>query len=94
QVDTVLLLSRVTCEGSRGAVFNPLVLPRLQDVCTLAKKAGVELDLQVAGSIKRQHIPQLLAAGTTAIAFGGALYSVPNMTSEVTEIRKLVQEKV
>ncbi|NOZ49821.1 MAG: ribulose-phosphate 3-epimerase [Chloroflexi bacterium] len=93
QLDAVLLLSRVTGEGSRGAVFNPLVLPRLRAVCAMAEAAGLKLDLQVAGSVKRQHIPQLLAAGTTAIAFGGGLYRLPDMATEVAEMRKLAQEQ-
>lgn len=93
QLDAVLLLSRVTGEGSRGAVFNPLVLPRLRAVRAMAEAAGAMLDYQVAGSVKRQHIPQLLAAGATAIAFGGGLYRLPDMATEVAEMRKLVQEQ-
>jgi len=92
-LDAVLLLSRVTGEGSHGAVFNPLVLPRLRAVRTLAHAAGVSPDVQVAGSVKREHIPALVAAGATAIAFGGGLYRVPDMAAEVTAMRKLIQEQ-
>jgi ribulose-phosphate 3-epimerase len=92
-LDAVLLLSRVTGEGSHGAVFNPLVLPRIRAVRGMAETAGVELDIQVAGSVKRQHVPDLAAAGATAIAFGGGLYRVPDMAVEVSEMRKLVQEQ-
>ncbi len=88
--DAVLLLSRVTGEGSKGAVFNPLVLPRLQAVREMAARANTALDIQVAGSVKRQHIPELVAAGATAIAFGGGIYRVPDMAEEVVGMRKLV----
>jgi len=92
-LDAVLLLSRVTGEGSHGAVFNPLVLPRIRAVRGMAEAAGVDLDIQVAGSVKRQHVPDLAAAGATAIAFGGGLYRAPDMAAEVSEMRKLVQEQ-
>ncbi len=92
-LDAVLLLSRVTGEGSRGAVFNPLVLPRVRAVRSLAQAAGLSLDVQVAGSVKRRHIPDLVAAGATAIAFGGGLYRLPDMAAEVVEMRKLVEEQ-
>jgi ribulose-phosphate 3-epimerase len=88
--DAVLLLSRVTGEGGKGAVFNPLVLPRLQTVREMAASANTSLDIQVAGSVKRQHIPELVANGATAIAFGGGIYRVPDMAAEVVEMRKLV----
>lgn len=91
-VDAILLLSRVTGEGSRGAVFNPLVLPRIAVARALADAAGADLDIQVAGSVKRQHIPELVGAGATSIAFGGGLYRVPDMAVEVAEMRKLVEE--
>ena len=91
--DAVLLLSRVTGEGSKGAVFNQLVLPRLQAVRDMAARANTSLDIQVAGSVKRQHIPELIAAGATSIAFGGGIYRVPDMATEVVEMRKLAEDQ-
>lgn len=88
-VDAVLLLSRVTGEGARGAAFNPLVLPRLRMVRTLAEAAGKTVDIQVAGGVKRAHVADLVAAGATTLALGGGLYKVPDMAQEVDEIRKL-----
>ena len=88
-VNAVLLLSRVTGEGSKGAVFNPLVAPRVQAVREMADRTNTILDIQVAGSVKRQHIPDLVTAGATAIAFGGGIYRVPDMAEEVVEMRKL-----
>ncbi len=88
-VDAVLLLSRVTGEGARGAAFNPLVLPRLRTVRTLAEAAGKTVDIQVAGGVKRTHVADLVAAGATTLALGGGLYKVPDMAQEVAEIRKM-----
>ena len=88
-VDAVLLLSRVTGEGARGAAFNPLVLPRLRTVRTLAEAAGKTVDIQVAGGVNRTHVADLVAAGATTLALGGGLYKVPDMAQEVDEIRKL-----
>jgi len=91
-IDSILLLSRVTGEGSRGAVFNPLVLPRIETVHKMAIAAGVALDIQVAGSVQRQHVPDLIAAGATTIALGGGIYRVPDMAVEVAALRAVAKE--
>lgn len=88
-IDAVLLLSRVTGEGSRGASFDPLVLPRLQTVRAMVEEAQATVDIQVAGGVKRHHIPDLAAAGATALAMGGGLYRVPDMAQEVSDMRNL-----
>jgi ribulose-phosphate 3-epimerase len=88
-IDAVLLLSRVTGEGSRGASFDPLVLPRLRTVREMVAAAQATVDIQVAGGVKRQHIPDLVAAGATALAMGGGLYRVPDMAQEVLDMRNL-----
>jgi ribulose-phosphate 3-epimerase len=89
-VDAVLLLSRVTGEGAKGAAFNPLVLPRIQTVRTMAQAANPALDLQVAGGVKREHVANLATHGASALALGGGLYQVADMAAEVAAIRRLV----
>ena len=91
-IDSILLLSRVTGEGSRGAVFNPLVLPRIETARKMAIAAGVALDIQVAGSIQRQHVPDLVAAGASTIALGGGIYRLPDMAVEVAALRAVAKE--
>ncbi len=86
-LDAVLLLSRVTGEGARGAAFNPLVLPRLRMVRALAQATDGPLDIQVAGGVKRAHVADLVAAGATTLALGGGLYKVADMRQEVAAIR-------
>jgi ribulose-phosphate 3-epimerase len=89
-VDSVLLLARVTGEGTRGARFDPLVLPRVRHLRALALAAGVgTLDIQVAGSVKRDHVADLVAAGATSIAMGAGIYKVPDMAAEVAAMRAL-----
>ncbi len=88
-IDAVLLLSRVTGEGARGASFNPLVLPRVRTARAMVEANRAAVDIQVAGGVKRQHIRELVAAGATTLAMGGGLYRVPDMAQEVLEIRKL-----
>ena len=91
-VDAVLLLARVTGEGTRGAVFDPAVLPRVAAVCQMADMAGVAVDVQVAGSVKREHVAGLRAAGMNSLALGGGLYRVPDMAAEVRELRRVARE--
>jgi ribulose-phosphate 3-epimerase len=91
-LDAVLLLSRVTGEGSRGAVFNPLVIPRIHSLRALAQAAHSTLDIQVAGGVKREHVAQLVHAGATTLALGGGLYKVADMAQEVCDIRLVAQQ--
>jgi ribulose-phosphate 3-epimerase len=93
-VDAVLLLSRVTGEGARGASFDERVLPRLRRLRELVETAGTAVDIQVAGGVKRQHIPDLVAAGATSLAIGGGLYRVPDMAQEVTDMRRLADSGI
>ncbi|NJN97786.1 MAG: ribulose-phosphate 3-epimerase [Anaerolineales bacterium] len=89
RIDAVLLLSRVTGEGTRGASFDPLVLPRVRRVRDMIEAAGAAVDIQVAGGVKREHVPDLIAAGTTTLAMGAGIYKVPDMAREVAEMRAL-----
>lgn len=93
EVDAVLLLSRVTGEGVRGATFNPIVLPRVSAVAVMVESSGADVDIQVAGSVKREHVPDLLRAGMTSLAMGGGLYRVPSMADEVTALRTLAEKE-
>ena len=88
-LDAVLFLSRVTGEGSHGASFNPLVLPRLRAARTMADAVGKPFDIQVAGGVKCEHVPDLVKAGVTSLALGGGLYKVADMAQEMTEIRRV-----
>ena len=89
-VDAVLLLSRVTGEGVKGASFDPQVLPRVRRLREMADAAEITLDIQIAGGVKRQHLAALVQAGATSVAMGGGLYRVPDMALEVKEMRQLV----
>lgn len=93
QVDAVLLLSRVTGEGARGASFDPGVLPRVREARRMAEEAGAQVDVQVAGSVKREHVAALAEAGVNSLAFGGGLYRVPDMGAEVKALRQLASAR-
>jgi ribulose-phosphate 3-epimerase len=90
-IDTVLLLSRVTGEGTQGASFDSLVLPRIKRVREMVDSTNATVDIQVAGGVKRQQVSDLVDAGATALAMGGGIYRVPDMALEVTEMRKLAE---
>jgi ribulose-phosphate 3-epimerase len=87
-VDAVLLLSRVTGEGTRGAAFDRRVLPRLERVRELVDAAGADVDLQVAGGVDRTVVAELVGRGADTVAVGGALYSASDMQAGVRELRE------
>ena len=88
-IDSVLLLSRVTGEGTLGASFNPAVYDRIAYVDALRRDLNAEVEIQVAGSVRKEQIIRLVSAGTDSIAVGGALYRASDMAAEVAEIREL-----
>ncbi len=90
RMDSVLLLSRVTGEGTRGASFDPAVLPRLRRVRELVSAAGGRCEIQAAGGVNRTNVAQLVAAGATTLSLGAGIYKVPDMRREVEDIRRLV----
>ena len=88
-VDAVLLLSRVTGEGTKGASFDKGALPRVRAVREMIDAAGAPVDLQVAGGVKHEHVAALVDAGATTLALGGGLYRVPDMAAEVASLRQV-----
>ena len=88
-IDAVLLLSRVTGESTRGADYNPLVLPRVRAVRRMIDDGGAAVELQVAGGVKREHVAELVRAGVRALALGSGLYKVADMAREAAELRAL-----
>jgi len=92
-LDTVLLLSRATGEGSMGASFDPAVLPRVSAIRAMAESTKTALDIQAAGGIKREHVADLVQAGATSLTLGGGLYRAANMKHEVIEIRELANRR-
>jgi ribulose-phosphate 3-epimerase len=87
-VDAVLLLSRVTGEGTKGASFDPRVLPRIRRVREMIVAERAHVDLQVAGGVKREHLQPLVTAGVDTVALGGGLYRVDDMAAEVKALRQ------
>ena len=89
RIDALLLLSRVTGEGTQGASFDPGALPRVQRSRELITVAGARCDLQVAGGVNRSNVASLVAAGATTLSLGAGIYKVPDMRREVEDIRRL-----
>ena len=86
-VDAVLLLSRVTGEGTRGASFDGRVLPRLAAVRMLVDAGDARVDLQVAGGVTRSVLGDLVDAGVDGVALGASLYRAADMGAEVEALR-------
>ena len=90
EVDAILQLSRVTGEGVKGASFDPKALTRLRSLRRCASKAGVDVDIQVAGGVNRDNARELAREGANSLALGAGIYRVPDMRSEVERVRELL----
>ncbi len=93
EVDTVLLLSRITGEGGKGASYNCQVLPRLKMLYNCANSSGLKVDLQIAGGVNRDNVLELVQAGASSLSLGAGLYRVPDMKKEVDVIREILKNK-
>jgi ribulose-phosphate 3-epimerase len=91
-LDAVLLLSRVTGEGTKGASFDPSVLPRLRAVRAMIGAGPAGCDLQAAGGINRSNAAAVRAAGADTLTLGAGIYSVPDMAAEVAAVRALSEK--
>jgi ribulose-phosphate 3-epimerase len=88
-VDAVLLLSRVTGEGTRGASFDERALPRVEQARALIDAAAPTVELQVAGGVNRGNLTRLRDAGADALALGAGIYRVDDLAAEVAGLRAL-----
>lgn len=90
RIDSLLLLSRVTGEGTKGASFDAGVLPRLRRVRELAEASGGRCEIQAAGGVNRGNVAALVQAGATALSLGAGIYQVADMRREVEDVRRLL----
>ena len=86
-MDAVLLLARVTGEGTRGAGHDERVLPRVAALRERIDAAGAAVELQVGGGINRSNLGPLVRAGADAAALGAGLYRADDMAAEVAALR-------
>jgi ribulose-phosphate 3-epimerase len=89
RVESLLLLSRVTGEGTTGASFDPGALPRLEAARRLIAASGGGCELQAAGGVNRTNVAALVETGATTLSLGAGIYKVPDMRREVEEVRRL-----
>lgn len=86
-LDSVLLLARVTGEGTRGRAFNPLVLDRVRTVRAALDAKKIPADLQAAGGIELDHASACAAAGARSIPLGGGLHRENDLAAYVARLR-------
>ncbi|MGD0726471.1 MAG: hypothetical protein ABSB63_13015 [Spirochaetia bacterium] len=89
RVDAVLILSRVTGEGTKGASFDPAAIPRVRAARAMADAGTGSCEIQVAGGVNRTNAAALVAAGATTLTLGAGIYAAANMRKEVAEVRDL-----
>ncbi len=91
-VDAVLVLSRVTGEGTRGAGFDPRALPRLRAVRAAIDAAGHAVELHAAGGLAREPLREVVRAGADAATLGAGLFRAPDLVAELRALRAVATE--
>ncbi len=86
-LDSVLLLARVTGEGTRGRAFNRLVLDRVRAVRAALDTRKLAADLQAAGGLEGDNAPACVAAGARSLPLGGGLHREKNLAAYVKRLR-------
>ncbi len=89
--DAILLLSRVTGEGTRGAGFDESAFPRIRAVRDALGTKRLPCDLQAAGGINRTNAAAVAAAGATTLTIGSGIYKASDMARETAEIRAMAE---
>ena len=89
-LDAVLLLGRVTGEGSRGRDFNGLVVERVRRVRRMIDAGAFDVDLQAAGGLETANCVEVCAAGATSLPIGSALHREPDMAAYVAYLRSAI----
>ena len=89
-LDSVLLLGRVTGEGTRGRDFNDLVIERVRTVRGWIEGGGFAVDLQAAGGLETEHCVRAVRAGASSLPLGGALHREPDMAAFVSTLREQI----
>lgn len=86
-VDAVLLLSRVTGEGTRGASFDARALPRIRALRAAIDASDATVELHVAGGVHRGNLGGVARSGADAVALGAGLFRVNDLGAEMTALR-------
>ena len=89
-VDAVLLLGRVTGEGSRGRDFNTLVVERVREVRRMIDAGGYAVDLQAAGGLETGSCVEVCQAGATSLPIGSALHREADMGAFISYLRSQI----
>ena len=89
-LDSVLLLGRVTGEGTRGRDFNDLVIERVRTVRGWIDGGNFTVDLQAAGGLETASCVQAVQAGASSLPLGGALHREPDMAAYVSLLREQI----
>jgi len=87
-LDAVLLLGRVTGEGSRGRTFNQRAIERARVARAAIDEAGVQVDLQVAGGLELESSRAAVMAGATSLPLGAALHRQADLAAYLRTLRQ------
>jgi ribulose-phosphate 3-epimerase len=87
-VDSVLLLSRVTGEGTRGGGFDSRVIERVERVRRASEERGIDIELEVAGGIRSDNVASVVRAGARCVSLGSALYRSADPEAEISAVRR------
>lgn len=93
-VDSILVLSRVYGETVAKAQFMPRAIRKVEAIRTAVERDGLEVDIEVAGSLSIETARTVVAAGATSVVFGGTLHKAADLSQRLSELRNALGSTV
>ncbi len=86
--DMVLVMS--VEPGFGGQKFMPNALDKIKLIRAEAQRQGLDIDIQVDGGVNLETAPLCTKAGANVLVTGNVLFSAPDMTERLKEIRSIL----
>jgi ribulose-phosphate 3-epimerase len=72
EIDLLIVLA--VYPGFGGQPFSPITTSRIRKACALRESSGARFDIGVDGSVNRETVPQIAAAGANLLIAGSSVF--------------------
>lgn len=92
--DIDLVLFMTVNPGFGGQKFIHSVVPKVEQLSRIIREKGLSIDIQIDGGINAETIIPCAKAGANVFVAGSAIYSKPDRTKALQEIRQAGEEAI